>query len=250
MLRADFGVNREAYDSGRRKYSMRVMEYIFSLLENSSRICDIGCGTGIATRQLVEKIENVFGVDIDKRMTDVASRYNDRVYYIVSSVEHLPFRDLSFEGMTAFGAFHWFCNSPAVGEIRRTLKNEGIFIAVSRYDKGDFRKHYEEIVKSLSGHLPPSDVRENYHPEEILSLNEFSYVHCKTFTEEHFFSEERFIQQIQSMSLWNEIPSLLRMKALKLFETYFERNASQYVLKRDLEVKIVSGVKNTHSKIF
>ena len=52
----NFGKLRKAYDSGRHDYPQEVMDCILSLAGASSKVLDVGCGTGIATRQLAQKV--------------------------------------------------------------------------------------------------------------------------------------------------------------------------------------------------
>jgi ubiquinone/menaquinone biosynthesis C-methylase UbiE len=136
----NFGKLRKAYDSGRHSYPPEVMDNIFSLIGASSNVLDVGCGTGIATRQLAQRISDVSGCDIDKKMIETAQEYEDSIKYCIAPTEKMPFENERFDSITSFGAFHWFCDDKSVSEIKRTLKNGGFFIVINKNEAGNFRK--------------------------------------------------------------------------------------------------------------
>lgn len=65
---------------------------------------DVGCGTGLVSRRLAEKVVpggSVVGIDLSARMLDEARRTPLRgLTYMTMAAEHLVFRDLSFDLIT------------------------------------------------------------------------------------------------------------------------------------------------------
>jgi len=239
----NFGKLRKAYDSGRHTYPPEVIGYIFSLANTSSKVLDVGCGTGIATRQLAQKISDVSGCDVDSKMIETAQSHKDSIQYHVAPTEKMPFENEIFDAITSFGAFHWFCDEKSISEIKRVLKNGGFFVVVNKNDAGDFRKNYEDMVERLTGSKPPQSVKVGYNPPSILEQNGFSKITEKKFSHIEEFTIPRAMEQVQSMSLWNLIPESKKQEALEIFRNHFEKSAKDGVVHRKLEIAVVSGKK-------
>ena len=128
----NFGKLSKAYDSARHAYPQGVMDSIFSNIDASAKVLDIGCGTGIATRQLLQRNTDVTGCDIDSKMIQTANTYGNSINYYIAPTEKMPFEDAGFDAITSFGAFHWFCDVKSISEIRRVLRKGGFFIVINK----------------------------------------------------------------------------------------------------------------------
>lgn len=239
----DFGSLRKAYDSGRQDYPKDVIEHIISIMTTNAKVLDVGCGTGIGTRQLYQKLDDISGCDIDAKMIESAASYEDSIPYTVSQTANMPFRDKLFDNITSFGAFHWFCDGESISEIRRVLKEGGHFIVINKEEVGTFRKDYENIIESVIGSRPPQSIKADYKPVSILKENGFFEVREKVFTHTEEFSISRAIEQAQSMNTWNAIPKNKEAEAIQECREYFERIAKNGVVHRELRVIVVSGKK-------
>jgi len=97
------------YHDSRKKTSGRLHnEFIdipatLSLLPNSlknKKILDAGCGSGIYSVLLTKKDGEVIGVDISKKMIEIATRQTPKglnIKYLVSGLYDLPFKNESFD---------------------------------------------------------------------------------------------------------------------------------------------------------
>lgn len=239
----NFGKLRKAYDLGRHAYPPEVMDHIFVLIGTLSNVLDVGCGTGIATRQLAQQMRDVSGCDIDKAMIETAEEHEGSIKYYIAPTASMPFENEKFDALTVFGAFHWFCDATSVLEITRILKNGGFFIVVNKNEAGNFRNDYEQIVERLTGTKPPKSVKADYHPASILAQYGFSGITERQFFHVEEFTIPRAMTQIQSMSLWNLIPENKRQSALEMFRNHFEKYAKEGLIRRPLEIAVVSGKK-------
>ncbi len=239
----NFGKLRKAYNSARHAYPQEVMDYIFSVIDGSAQVLDVGCGTGIATRQLVQRNTYVSGCDIDEKMIETAQSYKDGIKYFVAPTEKMPFEIGEFDAITSFGAFHWFCDDNSVAEIKRVIKDSGFFIIINKNEAGYFRKDYEKIIEDITGTKPPQSVKTDYSPASILKQNGFSDITEKKFSHIEEFSISKAMEQIQSMSLWNLIPEDKKQSALEIFRNHFEKSAKNGVVHRQLEIVVVTGKK-------
>ena len=127
-----FGNQAENYTKYRKPYTEKLFELLFSLMPVGGKaILDIACGTGKSTEPLLRNGIKVFGCDHDPLMIAEAKKQAEikglPIEYSVADVENLPFADKSFDVVTVGTAFHWFVNEKSVTEIKRVLKDGGLF---------------------------------------------------------------------------------------------------------------------------
>ena len=85
-----------------------------NLKGSRARVLDLGCGTGISTRQLVRDGAKIFGADKDANMIGEAKKEASSIQYVVAEAGRLPFGDASFDALTSFAAFHWFTDADSI----------------------------------------------------------------------------------------------------------------------------------------
>jgi SAM-dependent methyltransferase len=101
-----------------------------------SRVLDVGCGSGWATRLFADYAVHgrVTGIDISDEMVRVAresSRDYSNVSFEVASAEQLPFPDRDFTHAFSMESLYYYRNIPkALKEIHRVLIPGGSFFAV------------------------------------------------------------------------------------------------------------------------
>lgn len=84
-----------------------------------ARVADIGCGTGIATRQLAERGYDVVGVDPNADMLAQARREAGGPRYVVGTASATGLPDASVDLVTAGQAAHWFPLPDFLAEVAR-----------------------------------------------------------------------------------------------------------------------------------
>ncbi len=102
---------------------------------DSARVLEAGCGQGVGVQILLEQFGagQVYGIDFDPRQIRrarerFAGKSERHVYFVVGSVEKLPFPDECFDSVFDFGMLHHVVKWQAgVAEIRRVLKPCGRF---------------------------------------------------------------------------------------------------------------------------
>ena len=103
---------------------------------SDSRVLDVGCGSGWATRLLADYAVNgrVTGIDISDEMVNLARESSvsyPNVDFEVASAEQLPFPDNEFTHAFSMESLYYYRNIPkALKEIQRVLKRGGSFFAV------------------------------------------------------------------------------------------------------------------------
>lgn len=122
----------EGYANDRPKYHPLIMQKIQQELKLEAGVAhalDIGCGSGLSTTALKELADEVTGIDSSAEMIAVAqSRRQDRITYLQSAAEQLPFHDQAFDLITVAGAINWIDRARFLPEARRVLKPEGWLI--------------------------------------------------------------------------------------------------------------------------
>ena len=75
------------------------MPAIFSLLGDvkGRKILDAGCGSGIYAKRLKEMGADVTGIDISKKMVEIAKKYAKGVDFFVMDASKTTFRDNTFD---------------------------------------------------------------------------------------------------------------------------------------------------------
>ena len=118
-------------------------------------VADIGSGTGIFTRLLLQHDLRVFAVEPNMPMREAAEVElgGERGFKSVpGSAEDTSLADDSVDLVTAAQAFHWFNNDEAKAEFRRILKPGGLLALVWNRRKlsQPFQEAYDAILRELS----------------------------------------------------------------------------------------------------
>jgi ubiquinone/menaquinone biosynthesis C-methylase UbiE len=97
-------------------------------IAHSSKILDVGCGTGLFFNHVAEKAEIVVGVDISRQLLLQAkerAKEHGNIYVVQADVDHLPLKDDCFDAVFAFTVLQ---NMPkpveTLVEIRRAAKHD------------------------------------------------------------------------------------------------------------------------------
>ena len=95
-----------------------------------ARAVDIGCGTGLSARTLLDCADAVVGVDPSVEMLGAAFRHAG-IDYIAGAAEQLPLAQGSFDLATMGSAFHWCDRQAVFAEFERVVRRGGV---VAVYD--------------------------------------------------------------------------------------------------------------------
>lgn len=124
--RERFGPIAETYDRYRPAYPAALLDWIADTtgVRPPAEVVDLGCGTGITTRQLAARGYAVVGIDPNEEMLAIARRRGPERYVRGdSTATGLSFgsADLAVSGQ----AFHWFGVPATLEELRRVLRADG-----------------------------------------------------------------------------------------------------------------------------
>lgn len=149
-----FSYRVEHYIRYRPSYPTEVVELVrreMNLNENSI-VADIGSGTGIFTKLLLEIGCTVYAVEPNERMRQAGEDFL-REYPNFKSVdgtsENTNLPDESVDLITAAQAFHWFDCEKAKAEFRRIIKPGGYAALIwneRQLNSTDFLRGYEDLL--------------------------------------------------------------------------------------------------------
>lgn len=111
------------------------------LLNQGSRILEIGCGRGAGAGIIIETFRPALfhALDLDVEMVRrtkrrVLSERGRMIGLSVANVIRLPFRDGTWDAVFGFGVLHHVLHwRDAVGEIARVLKGKGVYFLEELY---------------------------------------------------------------------------------------------------------------------
>ncbi len=205
---ADFGSQSEHYVLGRREYPDTVFYYLKTFVQEKEPILDLGCGTGISTRQLARHgFEDLQGIDKDEKMLEEAREHRQykHILYFQAMSDKLPLKSNSIKAVTCFSSFHWFSNPESVYEIKRVLKKLGVLFIVNKKDRTPLKEEIQEkITKAFDIYFP--EITPLDKSVELLTKQGLEVIPPKYFEGEDLYSLPEAIDYIQSTSFFAAIP--------------------------------------------
>lgn len=123
------------YKQFRPSYPQAFLAYIFSEigLPKSAVFADVGAGTGILTRQLLEIGNTVYAVEPNDDMraqSEMDLKHFPSFIAVRGTAEDTKLQSNSVDCVTAAQAFHWFDRARFQMECRRILKENGKVVLV------------------------------------------------------------------------------------------------------------------------
>jgi len=86
---------------------------------------DVGAGTGLFTRTLMDKAAQVIAVEPDARMRKVLAARSPGVRVVEGQGESIPLPDAAADAVFVSSAWHWMDPERAIPEIGRVLRDGG-----------------------------------------------------------------------------------------------------------------------------
>jgi len=137
----------DIYKKFRPTYPKEIIDYLYTQVgfNQESTIADIGSGTGIFSRLLLERGSFVYCVEPNDDMRQVAERDLSEFENFASvnaPAENTGLQDKSVDFITAAQAFHWFDRQIFRSECRRILRSGGKVVIA-----WNTRDNESEVVK-------------------------------------------------------------------------------------------------------
>jgi ubiquinone/menaquinone biosynthesis C-methylase UbiE len=172
--------------------------HIVSLLKLSSaqRVLDLGCGTGVLTRMIANRLNAEaggisLGIDASSKMINVArkKRENETCRFEVAAAENLPFENSSFDAVVSSLFFHHVpldLKEKSLSEAFRVLRPQGRLVIADMHTPttwmGALVSHVSrwfflqpQIGENIRGVLPSLIEKAGFDPPQHVSTY-FGYI--------------------------------------------------------------------------
>ena len=196
----NFAGKASSYQKGRPSYSDQLKSVLHTLVFPHTahpRAADIGCGTGIFSRLLIDCAYHVYGIEPDTSMLSLATEELDSKLFtpISGTAEDIPLSDNSVDLVSCAQSFHWFDSVSFRAECDRILRPNGKILLIWNTKDTDspIMRDYQEICTRILGtRFSGFHNGLNLSGKEVLSFFH-SHEHTLTFSNDQFVSMEKFL---------------------------------------------------------
>ncbi|GAA3539479.1 class I SAM-dependent methyltransferase [Amycolatopsis ultiminotia] len=127
QIAESFGVDAQRYDRARPRYPDELIAAVLSASPGRDFL-DVGCGTGIAARQLRAAGATVLGVEPDARMAGFAGTAGGAgVEVEVATFEDWEPAGRTFDAIVSGQAWHWVDPQAGAAKVQEVLRPGGLF---------------------------------------------------------------------------------------------------------------------------
>ena len=220
-------------------YPAELIDYLIEAcdLDANDTIADIGSGTGIFSRLLLDRHLAVCAIEPNPEMRRASENLlssHASIQFFAGTAEATMLASNSIDVVTVAQAFHWFDEDAALAEFKRILKPRGQLVLIwNRRDLSDpFQQAYEKMLLEMAPHYNAVN-HMSIKDEQLEALfDSDSYQHT-TFQYLQSFNCEQFLGRMQSSS-YSPVKasrelSELRRAAVSLFEEFAENGRLEFL---------------------
>ncbi len=208
-----FDQQAEAYDRFRPAYPDAVIDELLGPVPAGLDVLDVGCGTGIASRQMAQRGAKVLGVELAPRMAEIARGHGVEVE--IAAFEGWDAAGRTFDRVTSAQAWHWLDLPIATAKAATVLRPGGRLGLIwnAGCQPEDLADALEEVYASV---VPPgghrlfrgyaanrsSDVKTGLDSEidAVLAVPDFGAPTEKWFPWTRAYGRDEYLGQLVSRS--------------------------------------------------
>lgn len=235
--RRAFGINAAGYDESRPKYP----EWTFELLSRegilypSASVLEVGCGSGLATRELIDLgISKLTMVEPDRRFSDylesLCRQAGTESQVVFESLEDADFSNAPFDAVLIATTFHWLDPQTRIETLARLTKQGGHVVLIwNVFQDMNLEDPFHEATKEMLAELSnsPSGKPDSlpFALDRAARESEFLSTGCfesRLYSESHwkFLLDPQGVRSLyESFSQIARLPSVEREALLDRLET-------------------------------
>lgn len=164
------------YVRHRPTYPRAVIEYMHAALglDDHATIADIGSGTGIFTKLLLDVGHAVYAIEPNAPMRDAAEKLLEGTHGFISvagTAEDTTLDSSSVDAITVAQAFHWFDVQRSRAEFVRILRSGGPVVLLwndRREDQSPFSIEYQSLIDTYNTDLATIDHRRITRSDDVI----------------------------------------------------------------------------------
>ena len=146
-------------------------------LKKCKSVLELGCGTGLLTKEIVRKVEfeEYDAIDIVGKCEKYISKISDRINFTVSDAEMVSgvngTSSQKYDLIVSNASLQWVEKfEEFINRLQNSLNNNGIF-AFTLFGKGNF-KEFKDFVKNQPNYYSVDELKEICKKYKIISIKE------------------------------------------------------------------------------
>jgi len=223
-----FEVAADEYEAARPEIPGLALRFLIEQLRlhASSRILDIGAGTGKITRALARTYQDIVALEPVQAMRQKIHIFSPNVRVLGGVAEAIPLKDVSVDAVVAGNSFHWFANTTAIQEIARVLKPQGRIglVWTVRDESVGWVAELMHIMDRHRGHV--AGYREGKWTAILAQSKRFSQVSQESFRFTRTTGRKTVTDRVASMSFIQKLAPGERQKVLEEISTTLSKSSS------------------------
>ncbi|WP_219836793.1 class I SAM-dependent methyltransferase [Paenibacillus sp. R14(2021)] len=238
----------DTYVKFRPSYPVEAIDHLYAVvgLRPDSVVADVGAGTGIFSKLLLERGSSIIAVEPNNEMRSAAEAtlaQESNFLAVCGSAEATTLTNQSVDFIVCAQAFHWFDRPAAQAEFKRILKPGGqaVLIWNSRLTQGTpFREGYDDLLRRFA-----TDYEQMTH-KNISSADLAAFFKPETMQEARFtmrqaFDYESLKGRLQSSS-YSPMPGHPHYEPMiAALRELFDANAEDGKIQFDYETEVYWG---------
>ncbi|MEJ7582957.1 MAG: methyltransferase domain-containing protein [Acidimicrobiales bacterium] len=238
-----FDQQAEAYDKFRPTYPDAVVDEVLAPVPAGLDVLDVGCGTGIASRQFAQRGAKVLGVELAPRMAEIAR--GDGIDVEIAAFEGWDAAGRTFDRVTSAQAWHWLDLPIATAKAASVLRPGGKLCLIwnAGCQPDDLADALEEVYASVvppGGHRlfrgyaanRPPDVKTGLD-SEIDAVSAVAHLGAPTekwFPWTRFYERDEWLNQLASRSDHAALEPAVRDRLVEAIGSAIDDHGGSFVM--------------------